>query len=149
MRIGGPGRARLSLVRQSPLLHGRFSFQDEGAGSSPARPTIPGLTCGNACPLSPPTVAVAVRRLRTAASERIPAVTAPSRVQVIWPLLDRVMPCPPGDLSLDGRPVAPFGDPHRRGAMVNAPRLAAPGLPLRRFPTRTWPKSPEPGSPAR
>jgi hypothetical protein len=28
MRIGGPGRARLSLVRQSPLLRGRFSFQD-------------------------------------------------------------------------------------------------------------------------
>src|SRR5215211_9126606 len=28
MRIGRPGRARLS-VRQSPLLRGRFSFQDE------------------------------------------------------------------------------------------------------------------------
>src|SRR5215207_3320269 len=43
--------ARLSsalLVRQSPLLRGRFSFQDEVPGSSPARPTTPGLTCGNA-----------------------------------------------------------------------------------------------------
>jgi ribosomal protein S18 acetylase RimI-like enzyme len=29
MRIGWPGHARLSLVRQSPLLRGRFSFQDE------------------------------------------------------------------------------------------------------------------------
>ena len=29
MRIGGAGQARLSLVRQSPLLRGRFSFQDE------------------------------------------------------------------------------------------------------------------------
>jgi hypothetical protein len=27
MRIGVPGQARLSLVRQSPLLRGRFSFQ--------------------------------------------------------------------------------------------------------------------------
>src|SRR4029450_3774372 len=33
-----PGHAWLS-VRQSPLVLGRFSFQDEGAGSSPARPT--------------------------------------------------------------------------------------------------------------
>jgi hypothetical protein len=29
MRIGWPGQARLSLVRQSPLVRGRFSFQDE------------------------------------------------------------------------------------------------------------------------
>jgi transposase len=28
MRIGRPGQARLSLVQQSPLLRGRFSFQD-------------------------------------------------------------------------------------------------------------------------
>jgi hypothetical protein len=51
MRIGWPGQARLSLVRQSPLLllRGRFSFQDEVAGSSPARPTISALSCGNAC----------------------------------------------------------------------------------------------------
>ena len=34
-----PGQARLSLVRQSPLIHGRFSFQDEAGGSSPPRPT--------------------------------------------------------------------------------------------------------------
>ena len=34
-----PGRARLSLVRHSPLLRGRFSFQDEAGGSSPPRPT--------------------------------------------------------------------------------------------------------------
>jgi hypothetical protein len=31
--------------------YGRFSFQDEAAGSSPARPTTPGLTCGNAYPV--------------------------------------------------------------------------------------------------
>jgi hypothetical protein len=36
---GMPGQARLSLVRQSPLLRGRFSFQDEVPGSSPGRPT--------------------------------------------------------------------------------------------------------------
>src|SRR5829696_2874939 len=35
MRIGWPGQARLSLVRQSPLLRGRFSFQDEVPGSRP------------------------------------------------------------------------------------------------------------------
>src|SRR5829696_7232326 len=43
--------ARLSsalLVRQSPLLRGRFSFQDEAAGSSPARPTTLALSCANA-----------------------------------------------------------------------------------------------------
>src|SRR5687768_6664204 len=33
-----PGQARLS-VRQTPLVHGRFSFQDEAGGSSPPRPT--------------------------------------------------------------------------------------------------------------
>src|SRR5829696_4360618 len=36
------------LVRQSPLLRGRFSFQDEGGGSSPPRPTIRPLTSRNA-----------------------------------------------------------------------------------------------------
>jgi len=36
------------LVRQSPLIRGRFSFQYEAAGSSPARPTKPPLTSGNA-----------------------------------------------------------------------------------------------------
>jgi hypothetical protein len=40
MRIG-PARPSSALVRQSPLVHGRFSFQDEAAGSSPARPTKP------------------------------------------------------------------------------------------------------------
>jgi hypothetical protein len=38
-----PGQARLSLVRQSPLLRGRFSFQDEAGGSRPCRP-LPALT---------------------------------------------------------------------------------------------------------
>jgi len=33
------GQARLSLVQQSPLRQGRFSFQDEVPGSSPGRPT--------------------------------------------------------------------------------------------------------------
>ena len=36
------------LVRQSSLLRGRFSFQDEAAGSSPARPTKWLLTSGDA-----------------------------------------------------------------------------------------------------
>jgi hypothetical protein len=39
MRIGWPGQAQLSLVPQSPLIHGRFTFQDEVPGSSPGRPT--------------------------------------------------------------------------------------------------------------
>jgi hypothetical protein len=47
MRIGHD-RPSSTLVRQSPLVQGRFSFQDEGAGSSPARPTTPGLSCENA-----------------------------------------------------------------------------------------------------
>jgi hypothetical protein len=51
MRIGWPGQARLSLVRQSPLLRGRFSFQDEVPGSSPGRPTTPLLTSENTRPL--------------------------------------------------------------------------------------------------
>jgi hypothetical protein len=38
MRIERPGQARLS-ARQSLLLRGRFSFQDEVPGSSPGRPT--------------------------------------------------------------------------------------------------------------
>jgi hypothetical protein len=48
MRIGVPGQAQLSLVRQSPLIHGRFTFQDEVGGSSPPRPTIRPLSSGNA-----------------------------------------------------------------------------------------------------
>jgi hypothetical protein len=41
MRIGWPGRARLSLARQSPLLHGRFPFQDEvGVQVLPGPPAI-------------------------------------------------------------------------------------------------------------
>jgi hypothetical protein len=51
MRIGWPGHAWLSLVRQSPLLRGRFSFHDEAGGSSPPRPTT-GLTSGNAASVS-------------------------------------------------------------------------------------------------
>jgi hypothetical protein len=39
MRIGWPGQARLSLVRQSPLLRGRFSFQDELQGYESRRQT--------------------------------------------------------------------------------------------------------------
>src|SRR5829696_9288981 len=98
MRIGWPGQARLSLVRQSPLLRGRFSFQDEAAGSSPARPTIPRLTCANTRLLVPSTAATAVRLLRTAVSERIPALLSSddfgSRVereahgQVLWRVLE-------------------------------------------------------------
>ena len=38
MRIGH-ARPSSALVRQSPLVHGRFSFQDEAGGSSPPRPT--------------------------------------------------------------------------------------------------------------
>ena len=44
-----PGQARLSGW-QSPLVHGRFSFQDEVGGSSPPRPTIRHLTSGNSHP---------------------------------------------------------------------------------------------------
>jgi len=47
MRIGH-ARPSSALVRQRPLVYGRFSFQDEAAGSSPARPTTPRLSCGNA-----------------------------------------------------------------------------------------------------
>jgi hypothetical protein len=47
MRIGH-ARPSSALVRQSPLVHGRFSFQDEAAGSSPARPTKRPLSSGNA-----------------------------------------------------------------------------------------------------
>jgi hypothetical protein len=60
------GRGRLS-----PAPSGSFSGQDEGAGSSPARPTIPGLTWGNAGPLSSPIAAARLHRLRTAVVERI------------------------------------------------------------------------------
>jgi hypothetical protein len=48
--------------------------KDEAAGSSPARPTILVLTCGNSRRLSPSIAAGAVRRLRTPVSERIPAL---------------------------------------------------------------------------
>jgi hypothetical protein len=50
MRIGH-ARPSSALVRQSPLVHGRFSFQDEVGGSSPPRPTIRPLTSGNGHPL--------------------------------------------------------------------------------------------------
>src|SRR5512132_2527301 len=43
MRIGPPGRVRLSLVRQSPLIHGRFSFQDGVNPESATAARIPRL----------------------------------------------------------------------------------------------------------
>jgi hypothetical protein len=77
--------------------------KDEAAGSSPARPTIPGLTCGNACRQS--LIALEpVRCLRTPVSERIPALLSSddygSRVvrkvyvQVLWQAHIRVGGCP-------------------------------------------------------
>jgi hypothetical protein len=46
--------------------------KDEGAGSSPARPTTPGLSCGNARRWSRPVAVASARRAGTAVSERIP-----------------------------------------------------------------------------
>jgi hypothetical protein len=46
--------------------------KDEAAGSSPARPTTPGLTCGNARPWLLSIAAASARRLCTAVLERIP-----------------------------------------------------------------------------
>jgi hypothetical protein len=45
--------------------------KDEAAGSSPARPTIPPLTSGNACHVAPSIAAASVSRVSTAVSERI------------------------------------------------------------------------------
>ena len=78
-----PGQARLS-VRQSPLLRGRFSFQDEAAGSSPARPTTPALSCENAILSRLSMAAAPVRRLRTVVSERIPALAWLSNGVLVW-----------------------------------------------------------------
>src|SRR5512133_355304 len=44
--LGGTPRRREN--RAIPSQAGLFSGQDEAAGSSPARPTTPGLTCGSA-----------------------------------------------------------------------------------------------------
>src|SRR5215218_9087045 len=46
MRIG-PARPSSALARQSQLVHGRFSFQDEAGGSSPPRPTTRGNATSN------------------------------------------------------------------------------------------------------
>src|SRR5215218_3707377 len=54
--------------------YGRFSFQDEAAGSSPARPTTPGLTWGNARRWSSFNGGCFREGLRTAVLERIPAL---------------------------------------------------------------------------
>jgi hypothetical protein len=53
---------------------GQNPDKDEAAGSSPARPTTPGLTCGNACRWSPSMAVTFMRPLRTAVRERIPAL---------------------------------------------------------------------------
>src|SRR5215216_1926090 len=41
-------RPSSALVRQSQLVHGRFSFKDEVGGATPPRPTIRPLTSRNA-----------------------------------------------------------------------------------------------------
>jgi hypothetical protein len=51
--------------------HLKIADKDEAAGSSPARPTTPGLTWGNAGPPSSPVAAARLHRLRTAVVERI------------------------------------------------------------------------------
>src|SRR4029453_11628507 len=61
------------LQKQAP---GQNPDKDEAAGSSPARPTTPGLTCGNTCRRSPSIAVVSGSRLRTAVSEPIPALLA-------------------------------------------------------------------------
>ena len=62
--------------RNTPRIHvSGFTFQDEAAGSSPARPTTPPLTCANTRLLFPSSAATAVRRLRTEVVERIPTLS--------------------------------------------------------------------------
>jgi hypothetical protein len=62
-----PRRSR-TTCKNAGLHSGKrvIADKDEGAGSSPARPTTPGLTCANASPLALAIVAASVRRLRTA-----------------------------------------------------------------------------------
>ena len=62
-----PRRSRMTC-KNAGLHSGKrvIADKDEAAGSSPARPTIPGLTCANASPLSLAIAAARVRRLRTA-----------------------------------------------------------------------------------
>src|SRR4029453_17292370 len=90
--------------------------KDEAAGSSPARPTIPVLTCGNTRLLSPTTAAAAVRRLRTAALEPIPVradrlLGRPAAVEAGGPQAHRPKPYEPGK---------------RRRAPCDAPPTASP-----------------------
>jgi hypothetical protein len=59
-----------------------FTFQDEVGGSSPARPTTPGLTWGNASRAVPSITAARVCRLRTAVRERIPATAVLGRIRL-------------------------------------------------------------------
>ena len=73
MRIGH-ARPSSALVRQSPLVHGRFSFQDEAAGSSPARPTTPGVDLRGRSPVVSFNGGCFREGLRTAVLERIPAL---------------------------------------------------------------------------
>jgi hypothetical protein len=68
-------QARLSCGRAH--LYGRSSFQDKAAGSSPARPTTPLLSCGNARRWPPSIATASVRRLRIAVRERIPVLLSP------------------------------------------------------------------------
>jgi hypothetical protein len=65
-----------ATCRNAGLHSGKrmIADKDEGAGSSPARPTTPGLTRGNAGPLPSPIAAVRLYRLRTAVLERIPGL---------------------------------------------------------------------------
>jgi hypothetical protein len=87
-----PGQARLSLVRQSPLIHGRFSFQDEVrqqvASARLARP------CGRGAPTPRPRPAGAPRtRPGPAATTILSASTRPARswqaAASAWRSLDR------------------------------------------------------------
>ena len=54
MRIGWPGQARLSLVRQSPLLRGRFSFQDEVTCQAVIDLVVPGRSVPSSRTAEPP-----------------------------------------------------------------------------------------------
>jgi hypothetical protein len=110
-----PGQARLS-VRQSPLLRGRFSFQDEVGGSSPPRPTIRHLTSGNGHPFVSGPECIAGQR---------------SRPQVLrscepYNASDQQVQQRPGPLS------EPFGSSHSgRRAHYRAGSHATAGLAVR------------------
>src|SRR5215216_3864559 len=74
--LRGGGEVRVDLGKYQAVCHRgqRSSPEDEAGGSSPPRPTILVLTCGNSRRLSPSTAAGAIRRLGTPVSERIPAL---------------------------------------------------------------------------